>query len=469
MERLPWLWQRGDLTKDSAEDLARAIEEVDPYGEAIVIVAMAPPRQDFSLIRAEGPEHKGKNGGLFLQATGFVDDLRRRLPRRKFGSLAENTTMRKEDAQIVTDELDCQPILVCASDFGWISRPRLFWMSIDWSDVRQDPAPGAHLVWSVQDGWDRLRLEATRPSVGGFDLAGLKFHPTVASGRRCMPCSTAPAPDENGRAAPRNQRGSVPPDAKDRWLADKRQFAPWRYVRKALIEDEAGQVVVPPPDVKEHPKGFTDVRGVDTRTRHRLVGNGWRWGVATRLLCMLVARTFAAPTDASPTLLATPRRSTIDFVAGILRPGLSMACRPLPAPAGAPLQGVDPSSSGLQPPDHGALRPGAGLGVLAGGPDPAPARHPPHPCGRKSNISSRTARKTLRSAKAGGHQTDVRHARQTTPTWTASPTTSPTASTWWARCVRARGGANAPIAVTTTQSTSTRCAAGTDSMCAAGC
>ena len=174
---------------------------------------MAPPCQDFSLIRSDGPRHRGKNGGLFLKATGFVDDIKRRLPRRRFGTFAENTTMRKEDAQIISDELDCQPVLVCASDFGWISRPRLFWLSIDWSNVQQDPATGAHLVWSVQDGWDRLRLDAARLSTDDFDLAGLKFHPTVSSGRRCVPCSTTPAPDENGRPAPRNQRRSVPPDA----------------------------------------------------------------------------------------------------------------------------------------------------------------------------------------------------------------------------------------------------------------
>ena len=134
-ERLPWLRQRGDLTKDSADDIAGIIEEIDPDGKAIIVVTMAPPCQDFSLIRSDGPGHRGKNGGLFLTATGFVDDIKRRLPRRKFGTLAENTAMRKEDAQIVSDELDCQPIL--ASDFGWISRPRLFWMS-----VRRPTGPG---------------------------------------------------------------------------------------------------------------------------------------------------------------------------------------------------------------------------------------------------------------------------------------------------------------------------------------
>ena len=80
--------------------------------------------------QGRGPGHNGKNGGLFLKAAGFVDDLRRRLPRRKFGSLAENNTMRKEDVQIVTDELDCRPILVCATrpsadDFDLAGRPQV--------------------------------------------------------------------------------------------------------------------------------------------------------------------------------------------------------------------------------------------------------------------------------------------------------------------------------------------------------
>ena len=104
---------------------------------------------------------------------------------------------------------------------------------------------------------------------------------------------------------------------------------------------EAGGASPPPQGAApRHPQKLTDVKGVDARTRHRLVGNGRRWGVAARLLCMLVAHTFAAPTAAEPTIPATPRCSTIDFVAGILKPGLSMDCRPPQAPAAVPEHGV---------------------------------------------------------------------------------------------------------------------------------
>ena len=53
----------------------------------------------------------------------------------------------------------------------------------------------------------------------------------------------------------------------------------------------------------------TSRSGVDVRTRRRLIGNGWRWGVAARLLCVLVAHTFTARASAAWTLPATPRTS----------------------------------------------------------------------------------------------------------------------------------------------------------------
>ena len=67
-------------------------------------------------------------------------------------------TMRKEDPKIISDELERRAVLVCASDFGWR-------LSIDWLDRR------AHwrIVWSAQDGWGRLRLDAPRMAKTDFD------------------------------------------------------------------------------------------------------------------------------------------------------------------------------------------------------------------------------------------------------------------------------------------------------------
>ena len=52
------------------------------------------------------------------------------------------------------------------------------------------------------------------------------------------------------------------------------------------------------PEVKEQlhhiPPGYTAKAGADAKTRHRMVGNGWHWGVASRLLG-LVMTTWAKP------------------------------------------------------------------------------------------------------------------------------------------------------------------------------
>ena len=180
-------------------------------------------------------------------------------------------------------------------------------------------------------------------------------------------------PGDGGRPAPRNQRGSVPPDAKHRWLADKRQFAPWHYVREALMEDEAGRLVVPPPDVKE--QLFTDVRG--RRARPPKAG-GKR---------LALGRGNTASVHACGAHLRGTDRGSTDF-AGDAAP-LYHRLHGMPAAASA--GGGTPTHCGTHrllaahgrgdPPDHGVPRPGTGLGVVAGGPDPAPARHPPHPAG----------------------------------------------------------------------------------------
>ena len=148
-------------------------------------------------------------------------------------------------------------------------------------------------------------------------------------------------------------------------------------------------------------KGFTDVKGVDARARHRLVGNGWRWGVATRLLCMLVAHTFAAPASATPAIPAAPRFSTIDFVAGILKPGLSMACRPPQEPMPTPEHGVGPSIFWQLAADmvHAAtarpvLEPAWEFLIVVRGQLRHDIDRTGGKCGKKFDSSSRTARRT---------------------------------------------------------------------------
>ena len=206
-----------------------------------------------------------------------------------------------------SEALGVQPVFVCPSDFGWVSRPRLWWLSIEWTCLVSYPDDGSPLEWAKKGRWDRLRLAAARASADSFDLGGLAFHSSVAQGRKLMPCATTPAPTDDGRAKPRSTRGRTPRDADARWLEGGRQFAPWHYTVEAMLQDARGVLHIPPPEVKEQlhhmPPGYTAKAGADAKTRHRMVGNGWHWGVASRLLGLLVMTTWAKPAHAGALFL----------------------------------------------------------------------------------------------------------------------------------------------------------------------
>ncbi|CAE7208919.1 unnamed protein product [Symbiodinium sp. CCMP2592] len=148
---MPWLLHRGNLLDDSPEEVAKLIREADPNGEAMILGW--PP---------------------LLDAIVFMDELRALLAGRRFSFLFESVVMSVPDAAVISDALGVEPVFVCSSDFGWVSRPRQWWLSVDWALVR-----------TSQGRWSRLRLAGTR-AADSFDLGGL------------VPCATTPAPTEDG-------------------------------------------------------------------------------------------------------------------------------------------------------------------------------------------------------------------------------------------------------------------------------
>ena len=126
-----------------------------------------------------------------------------------------------------------------------------------------------------------------------------------------MPCATTPAPTEDGRAKPRSTRGRTPRDADARWLEGGRHFAHgttrWRPCSRTPLH-------IPPPEVKEQlrhiPPGFTAKAGPS----RRMVGNGWHWGVASRLLGLLVMATWAKPVASGTSPAPPPRQGTIQWL-----------------------------------------------------------------------------------------------------------------------------------------------------------
>ena len=315
--RLPWVIQRGDITKDSVDEIVRQIDEADPDQHTTVLWTAAPPCQDFSRMRTDGPEHHGDRGGLFLHTVRLMQEVFDRLGRRRRGFLYEKVVMSRPAADAVSEALDTQPILACAGDFGWITRPRLWWLSVQWPTVQTNETDRDQIKLDTHQGWSRLRIDTERKAAKDFDVAGFDFADEVKSGRLRMPCATTPAADANGRPAPKGARGKTPADAKARWLADRRQFAPWHYNRHAMMVDTNGTLSIPSPAVKEQlhdiPKDYTAVANLDDRTRHRLIGNGWHWGVARRLLLILVAFTTTGKATAEQPR-PPPHLTTIQWV-----------------------------------------------------------------------------------------------------------------------------------------------------------
>ena len=95
----------------------------------------------------------------------------------------------------------------------------------------------------------------------------------------------------------------------------------WRAVASSphgTLQDAKGVLHIPPPEVKEQlhhiPPGYTAKAGADAKTRHRMVGNGWHWGVASRLLGLLIMTTWAKPVGAGTAPAPTPRRGTIPWL-----------------------------------------------------------------------------------------------------------------------------------------------------------
>ena len=197
-DRLPWLRHRGDLTSDDPAAVAAAVKKADPEGKALIVVTAAPPCQDFSRI-GQSPGHAGQRGALFRKTRSL-------LPDRRWVFLFENVVMEPAHSDAVSKALGVDPIMVCASDFGWISRPRLWWLYPSILQATMDPASGKPLQWAKHGSYRRLRLEEPRQPESELVVDDLRFHPSVAAGRLKLPCATTPAEDDAGRPAPKRPR-----------------------------------------------------------------------------------------------------------------------------------------------------------------------------------------------------------------------------------------------------------------------
>ena len=293
-------FERGDITQDDPETVSNMLLDMDGEATSPILVMAGPPCPDFSKV-ATGQGRTGPTGRLFQVCCDFIAALEARLQRHSFQIVVENVVMnRREDVDYFSKQLKASPMLLCASDFGVISRPRLFWTRLDFAKLKLNPVTNKPMRWSKQGGHPRLHIEAQHDDMSKFQMKGLQFHNEVASGARLLPCLTTPATSDAGRDPPKGMKGALEPAVKRRWLQANRQYAPWHYADTAMVLAKTGEMITLPAELKEqahhYPPGVTRLQNIAPRDRHRMLGNSWHLGVIKFIVWLVLAQVPTAQT-----------------------------------------------------------------------------------------------------------------------------------------------------------------------------
>ena len=136
----PQVVARGDFMSDPAADVVSIVSERDPQGEKLILFVGVPPCADFSPIRPNAPGRSGPEGQKFTNFCTWCREIEAGLPHHRVGYLVENVILQdRGEADFFSNILGCQTVAVDASDFGLISRPRLWWSRVDWHNVNSYP------------------------------------------------------------------------------------------------------------------------------------------------------------------------------------------------------------------------------------------------------------------------------------------------------------------------------------------
>ena len=309
---------RGDVSTEDPQAIIDLIDRYDAHQTCAIIFMAAPPCPDFSIINDSAQGLQGDEGSKFIKYAQLASKIEAGLGGREVRHLVENVIFQqKSEAQHVSNALAASPIVVDASDFGLIGRPRLWWTRIDWRRVDINPITGQALKWGKHQQYPRLMIEAPFDEVDQLETFGHEVHAKVAQHIARLPCMTTPAPDESGRSAPKRSKTRTDPETRNRWLAGQRQYAPWHYQEHAMLKDQGGNMVLPNISIKEQlhhfPLRYTEHAEITDRERHRMLGNSWHMGVSMFLLLFLlqVSQTQSVPMNVCP--------HRLDFVCDIAR------------------------------------------------------------------------------------------------------------------------------------------------------
>ena len=295
--------KRGDITQDDPAAVSRILQELLQEQDSTVLVTAAPPCVDYSAANGSAQGREGASGSLFVSFVYFLQAIEKTLGR-SFPILVENVLLQSgTDCQWFSEQLQAEPIVADGAAFGMISRPRTWWTRVNWAETTKHPyRPEQTLTWDKHQGLRRLQLAVIKDDPSSFDMPGLSFHSSIATGARALPCLTTPAPTPDGRPPPKKMKGKLSAAARQRWLSGNRQYAPWVYEDHALVFEKSGEGQLLPVELKEQlhhfPAGVTRCHGATPKDRHRLLGNSWHLGIARFVMALVLIHNMSGAASA---------------------------------------------------------------------------------------------------------------------------------------------------------------------------
>ena len=274
------------------EQLAAIIQDIPNHERHIILFTGGPPCKDYSNIKQHQPGRAGSQGSLFDTALSIRDDIQNRWPHQSL-TVLENVVPHPEvrdDFDQLSHSMGLRPVLIDAADGQIISRPRIWWASVDWESL---PATlSRHTPWQLSLDTQLFPPVLFNPIAAELqpDCHIRDFDPpSVLTHGQLFHCLTTQASTDEGRPPPRSQQ--LPDDTWQRWQADHRQFAPWQYQPKYLVRKHGHDWQVATPEHREammgFPRGWTGPHNTD-RTRNTMLGNSWHVPTAMWILFLLL-------------------------------------------------------------------------------------------------------------------------------------------------------------------------------------
>ena len=284
----------GDVWNIDIQELVDTIRAHAIPGTRILITT-APPCKDHSKIRDSPPGLQGQDGSLLQHMVDIEWSIRLSIPEHPIDSLMENVLPHdsiQEHFDDITDQWGTLPIVLDAADGHMVSRPRLWWNTIQWEPVQEIISSQTpwQLTWTKHPPYSKLHNPIAadlQPNTPNILTQGGLFH-----------CLTTQATTDTGRPPP--QHTDVDQATWARWEQGQKQFPPWQYRPQYLTREHQADWQPITPLQRERLMGFPDnytqptpEQPFDDRQRNTMLGNAWHLPTAIWLLFLLLIPTTA--------------------------------------------------------------------------------------------------------------------------------------------------------------------------------